>query len=74
MLGSLYFWTHSKVGDCMNDKAVHQLDQIRNEWYGHETMKWYGWGSPIGLGLGLGALMVSLGVFLYLLHIAKLVG
>ena len=35
--------------------------------YGEQAMHWYGWGSPVGLGL------ISVGVFLWLLHLANLI-
>ena len=38
--------------------------------YGLATMKWYGWGSPVGLGL----FFLSIGGVIYLLHLAGLVG
>lgn len=38
--------------------------------YGLATMKWHGWGSPVGLGLFL----LSIGGFLVLLHLAGLIG
>lgn len=50
----------------MHDKHTHH-DDVR---YGLASMKWHGWGSPVGLGLFL----LSLGGFLYLLHTAGLVG
>lgn len=52
------------------EQSMHQLDKLRGEWYGHETMKWYGWGSPVGLALFFGILMVSTSLMLYLLHLA----
>ena len=44
-------------------------EQIRGDMYGMESMKWYGWGSPIGLGAGL----VAVGVFLWMLHLAGII-
>jgi hypothetical protein len=41
--------------------------------YARESMKWYGWGSPIGLGIGLGLLLSSLGLFLWLLSLAGII-
>ena len=39
-------------------------DQRRpDHWYGEQSMTWYGWGSPIGLG----AFFISLGAFIVLL-------
>ena len=36
--------------------------------------KWDEWGSPVGLSLGWALFVVPLGVFLYLLHLAGLIG
>ena len=38
--------------------------------YGLAAMKWYGWGSPVGLGL----FFLSIAGVIYLLHLAGLVG
>jgi hypothetical protein len=38
--------------------------------YGIKSMEWFGWGSPIGLG----SFFVSIGVFIVLLHYARLIG
>jgi len=38
--------------------------------YGLKSMEWFGWGSPIGLG----SFLVSIGLFLVLLHYARLIG
>jgi len=35
---------------------------------------WDEWGSPVGLTLGWALFIVPLGVFLYLLHLAGLIG
>lgn len=42
--------------------------------YAQLSMRWYGWGSPIGMGFGFGAFLLSIGGFIYLLHLAGLVG
>ena len=34
-----------------------------DHWYAEQSMTWYGWGSPIGLG----AFFISLGAFIVLL-------
>lgn len=34
-----------------------------------QSTNWYGWGSPIGLGFAL----ISVGTFLWLLHLAGLI-
>lgn len=51
-----------------NDKDSIE-NRIRGDMYGMESMKWYGWGSPIGLGVGL----VSIGVFVWMLHLANII-
>ncbi|MDE1874997.1 MAG: hypothetical protein KGI79_03605 [Patescibacteria group bacterium] len=33
------------------------------------AMAWYGWGSPVGLGL----LLVGVGAFIWLLHLANII-
>jgi hypothetical protein len=39
------------------------------EWrYAEKAMTWYGWGSPIGLGV----FIIAIGVFILLLHLARL--
>ncbi|HVS79551.1 MAG TPA: hypothetical protein VHF05_01100 [Candidatus Paceibacterota bacterium] len=38
--------------------------------FGLASMRWHGWGSPVGLGLFL----LSIGGFLLLLHFAGLIG
>ncbi len=38
-------------------------------YYARESLKWYGWGSPVGLGLSL----ISVGVFLWMLHLANII-
>jgi hypothetical protein len=37
--------------------------------YADKAMTWYGWGSPVGIGL----FIVSIGVFVLLIHHAGLV-
>lgn len=36
----------------------------------HRRYRWDEWGSPVGLGLAWALLIVPLGIFLYLLHLA----
>lgn len=40
------------------------------EKYAKEAMSWYGWGSPVGLGL----MLVAIGIFLWLLKLASIIG
>ena len=37
--------------------------------YAEKSLTWYGWGSPVGLGL----FVISIGVFIVLLHEAGIV-
>jgi hypothetical protein len=37
--------------------------------YAEKSLTWYGWGSPVGLGL----FIISIGVFILLLHEAGVV-
>ena len=55
------------------DYQYTMADKVRSDMYGMESMKWYGWGSPLGLGIGVGALLSSVGLFLWLLHVADII-
>jgi hypothetical protein len=35
--------------------------------------KWYSWDSPIGLSVFLGVLLISVGLLVYLLHLANVI-
>lgn len=50
----------------MPDNQMHR-DDVR---FGLATMKWYGWGSPVGFGLFL----LAIGGLLELLHLAGIIG
>jgi hypothetical protein len=50
----------------MSSHEQHDVEAWR---YAEKAMTWYGWGSPVGIGL----LIVSIGVFLVLLHYAGIV-
>lgn len=63
-----------KVKQSMLDQFEDRQD--RHDWHG-ESLKhwrawgsWFSWGSPVGLGLFL----ISIGIFLVLLHYAGLIG
>jgi hypothetical protein len=44
-------------------------DKEMEAWkYAEKAMTWYGWGSPIGLGI----FIIAIGVFIVLLHAAGL--
>lgn len=44
-------------------------DRKRGYMYGMESMKWYGWGSAVGLS----CVIVAIGLFLWLLHLANII-
>lgn len=44
-------------------------NRVRGDMYGMESMKWYGWGSAVGLGF----VIVSVGIFLWMLHLAHII-
>ena len=46
-----------------------QKPDIESWKYAEKSMTWYGWGSPVGLGL----FIISIGVFTLLLHYAGIV-
>jgi len=54
----------------MDRDDLNELHELHGMQYGHETMRWYGWGSPVGLSLFL----LAIGGFIYLLHLAGLIG
>jgi hypothetical protein len=35
----------------VNKESVEQIERLQGLQYGQEAMKWYGWGSPIGLSI-----------------------
>jgi len=52
--------------------AKHQAsieERIRGDMYGLESMKWYGWGSAIGLSF----VIASVGFFIWMLHLADVI-
>ena len=44
-------------------------DRVRGDMYGMETMKWYGWGSAVGLAF----VIASIGLFIWMLHLADII-
>ena len=50
-----------------DQRTVEKME--REERYAKQSMSWHGWGSHVGLGLGL----VSVGLFLWLLHLASII-
>jgi hypothetical protein len=46
-----------------------QKSDLESWKYAEKSMTWYGWGSPVGLGL----FIISTGVFILLLHYAGIV-
>lgn len=57
----------------MNDNKHTTAQEIRGDMYGMQAMKWYGWASPVGLGLGMGFIVISVGLFLWMLHLATII-
>ncbi|HLC43609.1 MAG TPA: hypothetical protein VJK08_00565 [Patescibacteria group bacterium] len=43
-------------------------------WWKPRRSHWDEWGSPVGLSLSWAIFIVPLGIFLYLLHLARLLG
>lgn len=43
-------------------------------WFKPRRQRWDEWGSPVGLSLGWALFIIPLGVFLWLLHLAGLIG
>ena len=63
----------STQGTSMSSDQIHDVDRRGGEaadivaWrYASKAMTWYGWGSPVGVGL----FIISIGAFLVLVHIA----
>jgi hypothetical protein len=53
------------------DKDEHyKITPAEEEYWAKRRFKWSEWGSPVGLGLAWTLLVVPLGLFLYLLHLA----
>ena len=43
-------------------------------WFKPRRQRWDEWGSPVGLSLGWALFIIPLGIFLWLLHLAGLLG
>jgi len=57
----------------MDKKHTEEFDA--NKWCCCDSLfNWSSWASPIGLSLGIGILLISVGLFCYLLHLANLIG
>lgn len=59
------------------EKQRYADDAERKVWESYplwRRARWDEWGSPVGLSLGWALFIVPLGLFLYLLHLAGLVG
>lgn len=53
-------------------KKLKHHDYCCEDWKG--LGYWYSWDSPIGLGLGFAIVLLSVGLFIYLLHLSGLIG
>lgn len=51
---------------------MQELNKTEQKEFGKLVMQWWGWGSPVGLALGIGVTLNSLGFFLWMLHLAGL--
>lgn len=54
----------------MHDEHTQHWREKEGMKYGLMSMRWHGWGSPVGLGL----FILAIGGLLYLLHLAGLLG
>lgn len=54
----------------MTNQTIHEADALK---YSKEAMNWYGWGSPVGFGLGFSLFILPIGVFVLLLHFAGVI-
>jgi len=54
-------------------KKKHEFDdKFTQDW--RSWGSWFSWGSPIGLSLGFAITILSIGMFLFLLHLSNLIG
>jgi hypothetical protein len=52
------------------DAMTNEIKNDAEAWkYAQKAMSWYGWGSPVGLGL----LIVAVGTLVALLHVAGVI-
>ncbi len=54
------------------EKAAYTKMQDPDYWF--RRSHWDEWGSPVGLSLGWALFVVPLGLFIWLLHLAGLIG
>lgn len=54
------------------DKDDYRPTGKQSHEYAKEAMQWYGWGSPIGLALGIGLVLSSFGFMMWMLSLAGL--
>ena len=57
----------------LSDKMAEEAISDPKYWF-KSRYHWDEWGSPVGLGLAWALLVIPTGIFLYLLHIAGLIG
>jgi hypothetical protein len=63
------FCCHHALGRKEITMRIEQKSDLESWKYAEKSMTWYGWGSPVGLGL----FIISVGVFILLLHYAGIV-
>ena len=59
-------------GHCHDEDLEDDYEEIWNPL--PNLGAWYGWGSPIGLSLGFAICLNTVGMFIYFLHLAGLIG
>jgi len=63
-----------EFNEAMEKSVQKQLLEEPDIWYKPRRHRWDEWGSPVGLSLGWALFIIPLGVFLYLLQLAGLIG
>ncbi|MBP9841117.1 MAG: hypothetical protein KBC64_01675 [Simkaniaceae bacterium] len=59
-------------GCCREESKEDDYEEVWNPLPNLDA--WYGWGSPIGLSLAFGICVNSIGMFIFFLHLAGLIG
>jgi len=63
-----------EFNEAMEESVQKKLLEEPDYWWKRRRSRWDEWESPIGLALGSAIFLDSIGVFLYLLHLAGLLG
>jgi hypothetical protein len=54
----------------MDNPSREEAERKYERW--QANVRWYSWDSPVGLSIALASLLVSLGLFVWLLHLADI--